>query len=107
MSALVDTGSSHMLMKKSTRCKLGSELNKKKNFPCRQGVTGNPIRILGSVLVEIGIELQDVVKKWVPVVPNSYLQADMLLGCDILNCFMGSREKVVPLGKGSFLMPST
>ena len=87
MSALVDTGSSHMLMKESTRCKLGSELNKKRNFPCRQGLTGTPIRILGSKLVEIGIALQDVVKKCVLVVPNNYLQVYMLLGCDILNYF--------------------
>ena len=95
MLALVDTGSSHTLMKESTWYKLGSELHKKRNFPCLQGVTGTPIRILGSVLVEIVIGLQDVVKKWVPVVPISYLQADMLLECDILNCssFLWDPEK--------------
>ena len=95
LSALVDTGSSYTLMKESTRCKLGSELHQKKNFSCLQGVTGTPIRILGSVLVEIGIGLETLVKKWVPVVPNSYLQAHMLLGCDILyhSSFLWDPEK--------------
>ncbi len=50
-----------------------------------QGVTGSPLRIHGMVWLEIEVEEDHVHKQWFPVVPNSYLDADLLLGTDVLS----------------------
>ena len=58
-SAVVDTGSSHTLIKEAAVNKLGCEINKRRNIPCLQGVTGSPLRIIGMVLLTIGIGNDD------------------------------------------------
>ncbi len=84
LRAVVDTGSGFTLIKEATVTKLGSEINKRRNLPNLQGVTGSPLRILGMVLLEVGVGNHHVHKQWCPVVPNNYIDADVLLGMDIL-----------------------
>ncbi len=85
MRAVVDTGSCYTLIKEATSNKLGSEINKRRALPNLQGVTGTPLRILGMIWLEIGVVEDHVHKQWFPVVPNSYLDADQLLGTDVLS----------------------
>ncbi len=85
MRAVVDTGSCYTLIKETTANKLGSEINKRRALPNLQGVTGSPLRILGMVWLEIGVGKDHVHKQWFPVVPNSYLDADLLLRTDVLS----------------------
>ncbi len=85
MRAVVDTGSCYTLIKEATANKLGSEINKRRALPNLQGVTGSPLRILGMIWLEIGVGEDHVHKQWFPVVPNSYLDADLLLGTDVLS----------------------
>ncbi len=84
MRAIVDTGSAHTLIKESAVSKLGSEINKRRNIPRLQGVTGSPLRIIGMVWLKIGVGNDHEYQQWVPVVPNRYLDAELLLGTDIL-----------------------
>ncbi len=85
MRAVVDTGSCSTLIKEATANKSGSEINKRRTLPNLQGVTGSPLRIHGMVWSEIGVGEDHVHKQWFPVVPNSYLDADLLLGTDIVS----------------------
>ncbi len=78
MRAVVDTGCCYTLIKETTASKLGSEINKRRALPNLQGVTGLPLRILGIVWLEIGVGEDHVHKQWFPVVPNSYLDADLM-----------------------------
>lgn len=80
----MDTGSEFTLIKEATVTKLGSEINQRRNLPNLQGVTGSPLRILGMVLLEIVVGNDHVHKQWCPVVPNNYIDADVLVGMDIL-----------------------
>ncbi len=41
--------------------------------------------ILGSVLLDIGNGKEDICRNLIPVVLNTYLSTDVLLGCDLLN----------------------
>ncbi len=85
MRTVVDTGSCYTLIKEATANKMGSEINKRRALPNLQGVTGSPLRILGMIWLEIGVGEDHVHKQWFPVVPNSYLDADLLLGTDVLS----------------------
>ncbi len=85
MRAVVDTCNCYTLIKETTANKLGSEINQRRALPNLQGVTGSPLRILGMILLEIGVGEDHVHKQWFPVVPNSYLDADLLLGTDVLS----------------------
>ncbi len=85
MRAVVDTGSCYTLDKEATANKMGSETNKRHALPNLQGVTGSPLRILGMIWLEIGVGEDHVHKQWFSVVPNSYLDADLLLGTDVLS----------------------
>ncbi len=85
MRAVVDTGSCYTLIKEAAVNKMESEINKRRALPNLQGVTGSPSRILGMVWLEIGVGEDHVHKQWSPVVPNSYLDADPLLGTDVLS----------------------
>ncbi len=64
---------------------MGSEINKRRALPNLQGVTGSPLRILGMIWLEIGVREDHIHKQWFPVLPNSYLDADLLLGPDVLS----------------------
>ena len=94
MLSVVDTGSNYTLIRKAAAEKLGCEIEANRRFPCLQGVTGSPLRILGGVFLEIGIGLIGVSRQYIPVVPNHYLSTDVLLGNDILK-------------KSSYLMDQT
>ncbi len=50
-----------------------------------QGVTSSPLRILGMVWLEIEAGEDHAHKQWFAVVPNSYLDADLLLDTDVLS----------------------
>ena len=85
MKALVDTGSNYTLLTEKTTKRIGGVVNTRRNPPRLQGVTGSPLRILGMVNTEINIGNEKVCRRWFPVVPDSYISVDLLLGCDILN----------------------
>ncbi len=84
LRALVDTGSERTLIRRSAVDRIGGELNKRRALPNLQGVTGDPLHILGMAWVELGIGDKKTSKQWLPVIPDEYLQTDLLLGCDIL-----------------------
>ncbi len=84
MRAVVDTGSCYTLIKEATANRMGSEIDKRRALPNLQGVTGSPLRILGMIWLEIGVGEDHIHKQGFPVVPNSYLNADLLLGTDVL-----------------------
>jgi len=80
----VDTGSGYTLIRESVAKRMGNEINKRRNTPSLQGVTGSPLRVLGMIWLEIGVGEVKTHKQWFPVVPDHYLNADLLLGCDVL-----------------------
>ncbi len=84
LRALVDTGSERMLIRRSAVDRIGGDLNTRRALPNLQGVTGDPLRILGMTWVKLGVGDNKVSKQWIPVIPDTYLQTDLLLGCDIL-----------------------
>ena len=81
---MVDTGSDYTIIRQAAVDQLQLKVDTKRPLPSMKGVTGNSVRLLGAALVEIAISKIDVVKRWIPIVPNSYLDTDVLLGCDIL-----------------------
>lgn len=107
MRAVIDTGSGHTLIKESAANKIGSEINKRRNIPNLQGVTGSPLRITGMVWLEIGVGNDHVHKQWGPAVPNSYLDAELLLGTDIIGKapfqWNGKLNEIV-LGNASYVV---
>lgn len=58
-----------------------------KNIPELKCVTGRPLKILGAVTLEIPVRVNgdEVIKHLAAVVPNDYLDTDLLLGVDLLN----------------------
>ena len=82
--AIIDTGSSHTLIREKAAKDMNLQFNQNRNVPVLQGVTGSPLRILGMVKVVIEAGNDWVLHRWIPVVPNRYLDADVLLGMDIL-----------------------
>ncbi len=72
------------MIRESAAKRLGSEINKRRNTPSLQGVTGSPLRVLGMIWLKIGVGETKVHKRWFPVVPDHYLSVDLLLGCDVL-----------------------
>ena len=80
----MDTGSGHTLIKEKAVRRIGEHINKRRNPPLLHGVTGAPLRILGMVSLTIKIGDNKVHQRWVPVVPDSYISCDVLLGCDVL-----------------------
>ncbi len=84
LRAMVDTGSERTLIRRPAVDRIEDEINHRKNLPNLQGVTGDPLRILGMSWTEIGIGDKKLSKQYLPVVPNTYLGTDLILGCDIL-----------------------
>ncbi len=108
MRAVVDTSSCYILIKEATVNKMRSEINKRSALPILQGVTGSPLRILCMVWLEIWSRRRSCIhKQWLPVVPNSYLDADLWLGTDVLSrapfstTWNGSKNIIVYMGKCS------
>ena len=60
------------------------EINHNRCVLVLQGVTGSTLRILGMVklVTEAGNDM--IMHRWVPVVPNLYLDAGLLLRMDVL-----------------------
>ena len=85
VSAVIDTGSKVTPMRESTVSRLHLKLNKRRAIPTLTGVTGSPLRILGSAKVTIAIGYVTERTLSIPVAPDSYLDSDMLLGVDVLN----------------------
>ncbi len=85
IQALVDTGSGHTLFRESTVKRMGGDIDLRRNPPRLQGVTRAPLRILGMWKTKIGVGDLKVCERYFPVVPNSYLSCDALLGCDVLS----------------------
>ena len=73
VSAVIDTGSEVTLMRESTVSRLHLKLNKRRAIPTLTGVTGSPLRILGSAKVAIAMGYVTESTLWIPVVPDSYL----------------------------------
>ena len=59
-------------------------LNERRVVPNLQGVTGSPLRVIGSVRINLAVGFKRVITPWVPVVPDNYLTTDLLLGVDVL-----------------------
>ena len=104
-SALLDTGSGVTLIKRCTVRRLGLQIDKPRCVPSLTAVNGDPLKVLGMVKVEIHVGDQEVCKQWISVVPDSYLQRDLLLGCEIIqrsNLTWNAREKVMIWGGASY-----
>ncbi len=84
LRAIVDTGSERTLIRRSAVDRIEGEINHRKNPPNLQGVTGDPLRLLGMTWTEIGVGDKQLSKQYLPVVPDHYLNSDLLLGCDVL-----------------------
>ena len=85
VSALIDTGSDVTLLTQSAVSRLKLTINTRQTIPQLRGVTGKPLRILGAVRPTISIGYQVEKSQWIPVVPDEYLDTDMLLGLDLLS----------------------
>ena len=83
--ALLDTGSEYTLIKASAARRLEVQLNERHNPPRLHGVTGSPLRILGMAKASFKVGDKKECHRWVPVVPDTYLTCDMLLGCDLIS----------------------
>ena len=64
--------------------RLKVEVNQRHAVPVLTGITGEPLRLLGAVRLNIAVGYEEC-SPWIPVVPDSYLETDMLLGLDVLN----------------------
>ncbi len=85
IQALVDTGSSHTLFRESRVKRMGGDIDLCRNPPRLLGITGAPLRILGTWKAKVGVGDHKICERYFPVVPNSYLLCDALLGCDVLS----------------------
>lgn len=86
LRAVVDTGSGYTLITEAAvKEKLKGIISQRHNVPILQGVTGTTLRVLGMTLLDIGVGDETSHKQWCPVVPNSYLDADILLGTDLIS----------------------
>ena len=83
-SAIVDTGSDVTLLKRSTVYQLRLGIDKSRVIPGLVSVNGSQLQQLGMTKINLHVGDQRILTRWVPVVPDSYLNRDMLLGCDVL-----------------------
>ncbi len=84
MRAVVDTGSGHTHISGSAAENQGVEINTRRNIPGLQGVTGTPLIIIGMIWLEVRVVNDHTHRQWVQVVPNRYLDVELLLGTDII-----------------------
>ena len=85
--ALVDTGSEYTLIKHSVVKELGLTISPADNIPPLRSVTGSALKILGTTKLEILVSTGKEVKQVAVVVPEHYLDTDLLLGVDLLGRF--------------------
>ena len=81
--ALVDTGSEVSLAKSSFIDSLGLECHQMKNLPRLAGITQNILPVHGTVYLRVHIGSR-VVTHLFSVVPDGYLDTDLLLGADLI-----------------------
>ncbi len=73
----------HTLFREATAKRTRGEIDRRN--PLRlQGVTGAPLRILGMWKAKVGVGDHKICERYFPIVPDSYLSCDALLGCDVL-----------------------
>ena len=81
--ALVDTGSEVSLAKSSFIDSLGLECHQMRNLPRLAGITQNILPVRGTVYLRVHIGNR-VVTHLFSVVPDGYLDTDLLLGADLI-----------------------
>ncbi len=81
--AIIDTGSEFTLIKQETAELMRLEVNATKHVPPLQGVTGQKLRVLGSVIPNVRVG-DRVLKSKMVVVPDHYLHLPVLLGMDMI-----------------------
>lgn len=84
-SALLDTGSGATLIKRSAVHRLGIPINKSRALPSLVSVSGTPLKVLGMARVSVSVGDQEIYPSWISVVPDGYINRDILLGCDIIH----------------------
>ena len=82
-TALVDTGSAVTLARKSLIEELRIQTTQSKNLPQLVGITHDALPVLGTAYLDISIG-NTLVKHMVAVVPDNFLEKDVLFGADIL-----------------------
>ena len=83
-TGIVDTGSGVTLIKRATAVRLGIGINQAKALPRLISTNGSPLKILGMAQITVSIGNKERYTQWISVVPDAYLDRDLLLGCDIL-----------------------
>ncbi|XP_066982274.1 uncharacterized protein [Macrobrachium rosenbergii] len=81
--ALIDTGSEVCLAQKKLIETLGLHCNQMRNIPQLTGVTQHILSVLGTVYLDVHIGSR-VVTPLFSVVPDGYLDTDLLLGADLI-----------------------
>ena len=81
---LIDTGSEITLLKYSTLSQLRINLNTRRTLPNLKGVTATSLRRLRSAKLNISVCYVSETIQWIPVVPDHYLETDLLLGINVL-----------------------
>lgn len=78
-TAIVDLGSVISLIKRRTVQRLKLPVQKVKQVHSLSGITGQPLRVLGMVKLNVQVGAKGTHEQMVPVVPDSYLNKDLLL----------------------------
>ena len=105
LSAFLDTGSSITLIGVKGVRKLGLQIDKSKQFPNLTALGGTRIKSFGMTKLAVHVGEDEVIEKWVVVVPDFYLDRDLLLGADIIfkgNLNWDKNKKEMTWGKVSY-----
>ena len=97
-SAILDTGSGATIISKRAVKKLGLSVDQSKALPSLVSVNGVPLKLLGMTKVSIHVGEKEVHTVWVSVVPDAYINRDILLGWDVIqraNLEWDARRKVM------------
>ena len=84
VSGIVDTGSSVTLVKSSSVPRLGLTVNYQRPVPSLRAANNLPVPVKGMVAVHIKVGADRTQKVWACVVPDSFINRDVLLGWNIL-----------------------
>ena len=71
-------------MRYSTTQKLGVKIDKRRVMPNIRGVNAQPVQVLGMVKVSIVVGDRFTRWFWVPVIPDAFINRDVLLGMDVI-----------------------
>ena len=83
-SSIFDTGSDVTLMRYSTTKRLGLVIDKRRIPPNIRGINAQPVQILGMTKAPILIGDKFVKHIWFPVIPDAFIERDVLLGMDVI-----------------------